>query len=135
MISQLPSLVLSCSESLHEIAILWRILIPTFFYLIFISCIDKRQLIYLCLASTIFYFCLDQVGWGFAWFINGFLIPEIHVKRGCNYTFEVNGGDDETMTGTYHPFYITDVSDGGFLQKTAAERSVRICDSIHLKCL
>ncbi|PIK58725.1 hypothetical protein BSL78_04345 [Apostichopus japonicus] len=65
----------------------------------------------------------DQVGWGFAWFINGFLIPEIHVKRGCNYTFEVNGGDDETMTGTYHPFYITDVSDGGFLQKTAAERS------------
>ncbi|PIK53715.1 hypothetical protein BSL78_09384 [Apostichopus japonicus] len=65
----------------------------------------------------------NQVGWGFAWFINGFLIPEIHVKRGCNYTFEVNGGDDETMTGTYHPFYITDVSDGGFLQKTAAERS------------
>jgi len=63
-----------------------------------------------------------HVGWGIAWYINGLLIPEIHVVRGKTYTFVVEGGDDPEFAAGYHPFYITDDPEGGYEFKTAEER-------------
>ncbi|XP_052749030.1 protein Skeletor, isoforms B/C [Galleria mellonella] len=55
--------------------------------------------------------------WGIAWYINDQLIPEVYVERGKTYTFYVEGGDDRTNPAKYHPFYISDSSEGGFGQK------------------
>ncbi|CAG5020852.1 unnamed protein product [Parnassius apollo] len=55
--------------------------------------------------------------WGIAWYINDQLIPEIYVERGQTYTFLVEGGDDRTNPAKFHPFYISDSSEGGFGQK------------------
>ncbi|XP_047526144.1 protein Skeletor, isoforms B/C isoform X1 [Pieris napi] len=55
--------------------------------------------------------------WGIAWYINDMLIPEIYVERGKTYTFLVEGGDDRTNPAKFHPFYISDSSEGGFGQK------------------
>ncbi|XP_059045492.1 protein Skeletor, isoforms B/C isoform X3 [Achroia grisella] len=55
--------------------------------------------------------------WGIAWYINDQLIPEVYVERGKTYTFFVEGGDDRTNPAKYHPFYISDSSEGGFGQK------------------
>ncbi|PIK48345.1 hypothetical protein BSL78_14794, partial [Apostichopus japonicus] len=63
-----------------------------------------------------------QVGWGIAWFIDDKLIPEIHVERGKTYTFMVFGGDDVSVLGNYHPFYITNSKNGGYAQQTELER-------------
>lgn len=65
-----------------------------------------------------------HVGWGISWFINGLLIPEIHVVRGKSYTFVVEGGDNPEIPARYHPFYITDDPIGGYEHKTAEERKV-----------
>ncbi|XP_022080796.1 protein Skeletor, isoforms B/C-like [Acanthaster planci] len=63
-----------------------------------------------------------KVGWGIAWYVNSLLIPEITVQRGTTYTFEVHGGNDPALAAKYHPFYITDDSEGGYVQKTEAEK-------------
>ncbi|KAG8175030.1 hypothetical protein JTE90_003214 [Oedothorax gibbosus] len=51
--------------------------------------------------------------WGIAWWINGLLIPELTVRRGTNYTFIVEGGDNPSNTAAYHPLYITNNPEGG----------------------
>jgi len=63
-----------------------------------------------------------HVGWGISWYINGLLIPEIHVVRGKTYTFVVEGGDDKEFAAGYHPFYITDDPEGGYEFKSREER-------------
>ncbi|KAL0861171.1 hypothetical protein ABMA27_009654 [Loxostege sticticalis] len=60
--------------------------------------------------------------WGIAWYINDQLIPEIYVERGKTYTFLVEGGDDRTNPAKFHPFYISDSSEGGFGQKKEEDR-------------
>ncbi|XP_054266957.1 protein Skeletor, isoforms B/C isoform X2 [Macrosteles quadrilineatus] len=60
--------------------------------------------------------------WGIAWWVNDKLIPELYVERGQTYTFIVEGGNDATNPARYHPFYITDSSEGGFGQKTEEEQ-------------
>ncbi|KAJ8025455.1 Protein Skeletor, isoforms B/C [Holothuria leucospilota] len=65
-----------------------------------------------------------QVGWGLLWYVNGMLIPEIYVTRGNTYTFIIYGGNDVSVSGNYHPFYITDDKDGGYAQKTDAEKEL-----------
>lgn len=67
---------------------------------------------------------VGQVGWGLAWYINGSIIPEIHVERGKTYTFHIYGGNDPSFLGTYHPFYISDSQDGGYDQKTESEKQL-----------
>ncbi|XP_058807358.1 protein Skeletor, isoforms B/C [Phymastichus coffea] len=64
-----------------------------------------------------------HVGWGISWYINGLLIPEIHVVRGKKYTFVVEGGDNPEAPALYHPFYITDDPVGGYQHKTPEERA------------
>jgi len=54
-----------------------------------------------------------EQSWGIAWWINGLLIPEIHVRRGENYTFIVEGGSDPGRQARYHPLYITNNREGG----------------------
>ena len=70
----------------------------------------------LILSAIVIYisFLLGHVGWGIAWYINGLLIPEIHVVRGKTYTFVIEGGQDPDQPAAYHPFYITDDPAGGF---------------------
>lgn len=68
---------------------------------------------------------LGHVGWGISWYINGLLIPEIHVVRGRKYNFVVEGGQNPETPARYHPFYITDDPVGGYQHKTPEERSVR----------
>ena len=62
------------------------------------------------------------MGWGIAWYINGLMIPEIHVVRGKTYTFVIEGGNDPDQTAAYHPFYITDDPEGGYEFKTKEQR-------------
>ncbi|XP_051164567.1 protein Skeletor, isoforms B/C isoform X2 [Leptopilina boulardi] len=64
-----------------------------------------------------------HVGWGISWYINGLLIPVIHVVRGKKYNFVVEGGQDPNIPARYHPFYITDDPVGGYLHKTPEERA------------
>ncbi|KAL7639356.1 UNVERIFIED_CONTAM: hypothetical protein RMT77_009857 [Armadillidium vulgare] len=60
--------------------------------------------------------------WGKCFWINGMLIPEIHVERGQTYYFTVEGGNNIINTAKYHPFYITESSEGGYSQKTIDEQ-------------
>lgn len=54
--------------------------------------------------------------WGIAWYLNDELIPELYVERGETYSFIVEGGNSEQQPARYHPFYITDSSEGGIGQ-------------------
>ncbi len=56
-----------------------------------------------------------RAGWGYAWYINGSLIPELTVQRGSEYTFITEGGINTTNL-VYHPFYITSSIGGGRLR-------------------
>ena len=64
------------------------------------------------------------MSWGIAWYINGYLIPEIIVKRGDTYTFKVEGGDDPSNQAQYHPLYITDDPKGGYASKDDKQKMV-----------
>jgi len=44
------------------------------------------------------------------------------VEREQTYTFVIEGGNDRTNPARYHPFYITDSSEGGFGQKSEEEQ-------------
>ncbi|XP_037940918.1 protein Skeletor, isoforms B/C isoform X3 [Teleopsis dalmanni] len=73
-----------------------------------------------------------HVGWGISWYINGLLIPEIHVVRGKTYTFVVEGGNNPDIPAKYHPFYITDDPVGGYEHKREEEKkSIRIFAGVH----
>ncbi|XP_014242209.2 protein Skeletor, isoforms B/C [Cimex lectularius] len=63
-----------------------------------------------------------HVGWGIAYYINGLLIPEIHVVRGKTYNFVVEGGTESSVPAKFHPMYITDDPIGGYQHKTPEER-------------
>lgn len=64
----------------------------------------------------------NHPSWGIAFWINNLLIPELYVERNKTYQFIVETGNDKTNTAKYHPFYITDSSEGGFGQKESAQQ-------------
>ncbi|XP_055849436.1 protein Skeletor, isoforms B/C isoform X2 [Episyrphus balteatus] len=73
-----------------------------------------------------------HVGWGISWYINGLLIPEIHLVRGKSYTFVVEGGNNPDIPAKYHPFYITDDPIGGYEYKTDEEKAaVKVFAGVH----
>ncbi|KAL7731006.1 hypothetical protein ACLKA6_014229 [Drosophila palustris] len=73
-----------------------------------------------------------HVGWGISWYINGLLIPELHVVRGRTYTFVVEGGNNPDIPAKYHPFYISDDPVGGYEHKREEEKkAVRIFAGVH----
>lgn len=44
---------------------------------------------------------------GYAWYIQGYLAPELYMQRGVTYSFKVEGGNNPHNVETYHPFLIT----------------------------
>ncbi|XP_027842115.2 protein Skeletor, isoforms B/C [Aphis gossypii] len=64
---------------------------------------------------------------GLAWFINGYLIPEIWLKRGITYVIHIYGGNNPHSSQYYHPFIITDEPNGGYDGMTeVAQKHTRI---------
>lgn len=64
---------------------------------------------------------------GLAWFINGYLIPEIWLKRGITYVIHIYGGNNPHSSQYYHPFVITDEPNGGYDGMTdVAQKHTRI---------
>ena len=57
------------------------------------------------------------------WYIDGFLVPELYLRRGLTYTFKVEGGGNPRSAGFYHPFVITDESIGGIARLTDKQTS------------
>ena len=72
-------------------------------------------------------FYLGQSGWGIAWYLNNEIIPVLTLTRGVTYTFEVYGGDNPVQSAQYHPFYITDDPNGGYVQQPVEVREVGLC--------
>ncbi|XP_069695747.1 protein Skeletor, isoforms B/C [Periplaneta americana] len=64
---------------------------------------------------------------GLAWYINGYLIPELWLRRGLTYAFKVHGGNNPHSAETYHPFIVTDEPHGGFERLSEeAQKKVRV---------
>lgn len=51
---------------------------------------------------------------GLAWYINGYLAPDLFLRRGLTYSFKVRGGNNPHSPEYYHPLVITDEPHGGF---------------------
>lgn len=60
---------------------------------------------------------------GLAWYINGFLVPELWLRRGLTYAFKVYGGNNPHSPEYYHPLVITDEPSGGFDRLTDAKQN------------
>ncbi|XP_055376503.1 protein Skeletor, isoforms B/C [Condylostylus longicornis] len=60
---------------------------------------------------------------GLAWYINGYLIPELWLRRGLTYAFKVRGGNNPHSPEYYHPLVITDEPRGGFDRLSDAKQS------------
>uniref|UniRef100_A0A4Y0BHE4 DOMON domain-containing protein n=1 Tax=Anopheles funestus TaxID=62324 RepID=A0A4Y0BHE4_ANOFN len=60
---------------------------------------------------------------GLAWYINGFLVPELWLRRGLTYSFLVRGGNNPHSPEFYHPLVITDEPHGGFDRLSDARQS------------
>lgn len=61
---------------------------------------------------------------GLVWYINGLMAPILHVQRGKTYTFRVEGGNSfDKSYRFYHPFYITDEPNGGYLLQNTTQRN------------
>jgi len=57
------------------------------------------------------------------WYVEGFLAPEIYLRRGLTYTFKIEGGNDPRSAEFYHPFIITDEPVGGYYRMNEKQRS------------
>ncbi|KAF4533130.1 hypothetical protein B566_EDAN007941 [Ephemera danica] len=68
---------------------------------------------------------------GLAWYINGFLIPELTMRRGLTYLFKVRGGNNPHSAENYHPLIITDEPVGGYDRLSdGAQKAVRVLAGI-----
>ncbi|XP_040568677.1 protein Skeletor, isoforms B/C [Lepeophtheirus salmonis] len=56
----------------------------------------------------------NQPSTGLAWYINGYIAPELYLRRDLTYAFRVEGGKDPYSPEYYHPFVITSDPVGGF---------------------
>ncbi|XP_054745962.1 protein Skeletor, isoforms B/C [Anastrepha obliqua] len=64
-----------------------------------------------------------HVSSGLAWYINGYMTPELYLKRGLTYTFKVRGGNNPHSPEHYHPMVITDEPHGGYDRLSDAKQS------------
>lgn len=60
---------------------------------------------------------------GLAWYINGYLVPELWLRRGLTYQFLVRGGNNPHSAEHYHPLVITDEPIGGYDRLSDAKQS------------
>lgn len=59
---------------------------------------------------------------GLAWYINGYLVPDIYLKRNNKYKFLVEGGSSPYDPQNYHPLIITDEPHGAYSQLSEEQR-------------
>lgn len=57
---------------------------------------------------------LGHTSTGLAWYVNGYMAPELWLRRGLTYAFRVFGGNNPHSAEHYHPLIITDEQYGGF---------------------
>ncbi|XP_051164876.1 protein Skeletor, isoforms B/C [Leptopilina boulardi] len=68
-----------------------------------------------------------QTTMGLAWYINGQLVPELYLRRGLTYSFNVHGGNNPHSAELYHPLIITDEPHGGYDRLSdSAQSKVRV---------
>ncbi|QQP32381.1 Uncharacterized protein FKW44_024677, partial [Caligus rogercresseyi] len=60
----------------------------------------------------------EQPSSGLSWYINGYIAPELYLRRDLTYAFRVEGGKDPYSPEFYHPFVITSDPVGGFSRLT-----------------
>ena len=64
---------------------------------------------------------------GLAWYVNGYITPEIYLRRDTTYKFSVYGGSNPYDPTNYHPLIITDEPVGAFSQmRDEQKKEVRI---------
>ena len=66
--------------------------------------------------------CKLTVWCSLVWFIEGFMAPELYLRRGLTYTFKIEGGGNPRSAEYYHPFIITDEPVGGYDRLTEKQR-------------
>uniref|UniRef100_A0A158R4J2 Protein Skeletor n=1 Tax=Syphacia muris TaxID=451379 RepID=A0A158R4J2_9BILA len=57
----------------------------------------------------------------YVWYVNGYL-ADVYLKRGVNYTFNVEGGADKSTVDFYNPLYISTDPFGGYSKLSDEER-------------
>lgn len=73
-----------------------------------------------------------RASWGYAFYVNGLLIPEIYLARGETYDFIINTGDNENVPSDYHPVYFATDPDGGYVGKDPVEKQqIRVLAGIN----
>lgn len=66
-----------------------------------------------------------------AWYINGYLAPELWLRRGLTYAFKVYGGNNPHSAEFYHPLIITDERHGGFDKLSdEAQSKIRVLSGV-----
>ena len=51
------------------------------------------------------------------------MTPELYLRRGLQYTFKIEGGNNAASAEFYHPFIITDEPVGGYNRLTKEQKS------------
>ncbi|XP_023248001.1 protein Skeletor, isoforms B/C isoform X1 [Copidosoma floridanum] len=68
-----------------------------------------------------------QATTGLAWYINGLIAPELYLRRGLTYIFQVYGGNNPHSSNLYHPLIVTDECHGGYGRLSdVAQMKVRV---------
>ncbi|KAK2712802.1 protein Skeletor, isoforms B/C-like [Artemia franciscana] len=57
-----------------------------------------------------------------AWYVDGYIVPDLVLKRGLIYQFVVEGGSDPHSATNYHPLVITNEPIGGYETLSESER-------------
>lgn len=64
---------------------------------------------------------------GLTWYIDGFLAPDVYIKRNTKYRFLVEGGSNPYDPKSYHPMIITDEPHGAYSQLSEEQqKEVRV---------
>ncbi|XP_069188345.1 protein Skeletor, isoforms B/C isoform X2 [Procambarus clarkii] len=68
---------------------------------------------------------------GLSWYINGYLAPDVYIKRNTKYRFLVEGGSNPYDPRSYHPLIITDEPHGAYSQLSEEQqKEVRVLAGI-----
>ena len=61
-------------------------------------------------------------------YVEGLMTPDLYLRRGLQYTFKIEGGNNAASAEFYHPFIITDEPVGGYNRLTKEQKSKVFCD-------
>ena len=56
-------------------------------------------------------------------YVEGLMTPDLYLRRGLQYTFKIEGGNNAASAEFYHPFIITDEPVGGYNRLTKEQKS------------